>query len=131
MSIHDRNKLKRLRRYSNRLNRMIEDGTYESLPSRKRDRLLGRVRSLYDGLSGVISDVALNHILAAAAVVVLGISACGGGNGQEGDADAEVSTDTTAEMDVSDMTDPADDPEMESIRRRTRRRTRTAPTRPT
>ncbi len=115
MSIHDRNKLKRLRRYSSRLNRMIEDGSFESLPTRKRAKLLVRVRSLYDGLSGVISDVALRHILAAAAVVVLGVSACGGGGGQKGDADADVITDTTSEMDAADLTDPVDVPMPDAV----------------
>ena len=42
--------------------------------------------------------------------LVLGVSACGGGNGKEGDADAEVSTDTTAEMDAADLSDLAAPP---------------------
>jgi len=81
MSNRDRHNLQRLRRYSRRLNRMIEDGSLEELPGRRLVRKLGR---LYESLVGVVPESVLRSILAGAAVVVLGIAGCDGGGGGGG-----------------------------------------------
>jgi hypothetical protein len=78
MSSADRHNLSRLRRYSSRLNRLMREGALEAMPERKRRRLVGRVRRLYESLMGVVPEATLRGILAAAAVVVL--SACGPGS---------------------------------------------------
>ena len=110
MSTYDRNRLRRLRRQAGRLNRMMEDGSIDGLSPRKRSRLLRRIRSLYDGLCGVVSEATLKHILAASAVLVLGLSACGGGGGgPTGDADADTGSDVATDTDT-DAGDPPVDP---------------------
>jgi hypothetical protein len=85
MSTIDRHNLQRFRRYSGKLNRMIENGSLESLPENKRSRLVGRVRKLYRSLMGVVPDAVLMGILASATAIVLGITGCdsGGGGGGE------------------------------------------------
>jgi hypothetical protein len=95
MSTHERNTLRKLKRYSGRLNRMIEDGTFHDMPARKRSRLVRTVRGLYDSLLGVVSEASLRHILAAAAVVVLGVSACAQSTGPSPDTRTDTTADTS------------------------------------
>ncbi|MBW2262429.1 MAG: VCBS repeat-containing protein [Deltaproteobacteria bacterium] len=116
MSIHDRNKLRKLRRHAGRLNRMIGDGSIQDVTPRGRSRLLRRVRDLYEGLCGVVSEITLRHILAASAVLVLGVSACGGGGGgPTGDADTDTGSDVAVDMDAGDLTDPAEEPVSDAV----------------
>ncbi|MBW2263382.1 MAG: VCBS repeat-containing protein [Deltaproteobacteria bacterium] len=79
MSNFDRHNLQRLRRYSGRLNRLMQEGVLEGMPERKRSRLVGKIRGLYESLLGVVPEATLRGILAAGAVLVLGLSACGPG----------------------------------------------------
>ena len=73
MRIHDGHAavLQELKRFADRLNTMIEDGTFYRLPFSKRYRLIRRVKRLYSKLRGPISEVKLKHILAATAVLSL------------------------------------------------------------
>jgi hypothetical protein len=76
MSVIDRKNLRSLRRYAGRLNRVIEEGAFDAMDPRKRGRLVRRVRELYGSLAGVVAEPVLRGILAAAAVVVLGLAGC-------------------------------------------------------
>jgi hypothetical protein len=75
--------LELLKEYSCRLNRMIEDGSFYSLPYVKRSMHIRQIKRLYNKLRGPIGDKTLISILAAASILVLGVS-CGGGNGGGG-----------------------------------------------
>jgi hypothetical protein len=110
MSAYSRHNLRKLRKYSGRLNRMMEDGSFEELDGRHRDRLVSRLRRLCRGLAGIVPEVALRHILAAAAVVVLGVAGCGGGGGQGRDADADAIPDMVSDLDAVDPADTSDPP---------------------
>ncbi len=79
MSSGDRHNLQRLRRYSGRLNRLMREGVLESMPERRRSRLVGKIRRLYESLIGVVPEATLRGILAAGAVLVLGLAGCGPG----------------------------------------------------
>jgi len=78
MSSADRHNLHRFRRYSDRLNRLMSEGAIESMPGRKKRRLVGRIRRLYESLMGVVPEATLRGILAAGAVLVL--ASCGPGS---------------------------------------------------
>jgi len=114
MSRADRHNLRRLRRCSAEMNRMISDGSFEDLAPERQTRIVSRLRRLCEDLVGVVSEAALRSILAGAAVIVLGIAGCGGGGGGETDThtDPDVDvveiTDVPAETDVPDLADVVD-----------------------
>ena len=120
MSIFERNNLRNLRRYAGRLNRMIEDGSFDAMEPRKRGRLVRRVRYLYESLAGVVSEAALGHILAAASVVVLGLAGCatGGETYVDTGIDTRVDTivpDTPVDTPLDTLLDPDADPPADTI----------------
>jgi hypothetical protein len=111
MSATHRHNLRRLRKYSRRLNRMLEDGSFEGLPESRRHRLVGRLRVLAEGLYGVVSEVTLRHILAGAAVIVLGVAGCAK-SPPDITSDADVGVDTIGDAtDATDARDAFDVPE--------------------
>ncbi len=119
MSTADRHGLRKLRRTSAKLNGMIQDGSFQDLPGRKRRKILRRLRDLYEGLTGVVSEAALRHILAAAAVLVLGVGGCGDSKKKDTDGDAEMdlvddSVDTPGDLDDV-LDEPIDDPVVEPV----------------
>jgi hypothetical protein len=64
--------LANLKKYSAQLNEMIETGDFYRLSFIERLRLVHRVKRYYNRLLGPLSPLKLRHILAAAAVVVIG-----------------------------------------------------------
>ncbi|MBW2261805.1 MAG: VCBS repeat-containing protein [Deltaproteobacteria bacterium] len=115
MSTLQRNDLHRLRKYSSRLNRMIDDGSFDRLPAGRRRGLVHRLRKLHDRLLDVVPAAALRHIMAAAAVLVLGISACTGSSTRIGgdsrtDGTVDPWTDTSWDPVVDSGWDPGMDP---------------------
>ncbi len=111
MSTLQRHDLHRLRKYSSRLNRMIEDGSFERLPEDRRKGLLHRLRRLYDRLLDVVPAATLRHIMAAAAVLVLGVSACTGSHTRiGGDGTADTGWDPGTDTSWDPGWDPGVDP---------------------
>ena len=76
-------KLERLRRYSRRLNRMLESGSFYELSYWKRYKQIRRIKRLYSALIGPLSANRLKVILAAASIFVLGGACPGGGEGDQ------------------------------------------------
>ncbi len=76
-------KLERLRRYSRRLNRMLESGSFYELSYWKRYKQIRRIKRLYNDIIGPLSDNRLKAILAAASIFVLGGACPGGGEGDQ------------------------------------------------
>jgi len=68
-------KLAQFNKLSQRLNRGIKNGTFYRLSSQKRNMLICRLKRLYNQLLNFIPEFKLKHILAAAAALVLSISA--------------------------------------------------------
>jgi hypothetical protein len=64
-------KLRKLRIFSKRLDRMIENGSFYSLPFWRRYALVRRVQRLYGSLLGPLSPAAARAILAGAATIAL------------------------------------------------------------
>jgi hypothetical protein len=111
MSAGDRRNLGKFRKYSRRLNRMLEDGSFAGLPSARRQSLVGRIRRLYRNLVGIVPDVTLRSILAAAAVVVLGVSACTDSSTRiRGDGLADTGVDPGYDPGIDPGFDPGTDP---------------------
>src|SRR3990172_7762232 len=65
-----------LTRLANQVNGMIADGSFYSLPYLERRRCIRKLKRLYDRLVGPVSWLRLRHVLAASAVLVLGLSGC-------------------------------------------------------
>jgi hypothetical protein len=83
--------LELLKNYSSQLNKMIEDGSFYCLPYTKRSMQIRQIKRLYNRLRGPIGDKKLISILAAASILVLGIS-CVDGNGKgNGDGNGAIS----------------------------------------
>jgi hypothetical protein len=84
--------LELLKKYSSQLNKMIEDGSFYCLPYTKRSIQIRQIKRLYNKLRGPIGDKKLISILAAASILVLGVSCPstdnGDGNGN-GDGDGK------------------------------------------
>jgi len=68
-------KLEQFNKFSHRLNKMIDNGTFYRLSTQKRNMLICRLKRLYNQLLGFIPEFKLKHILAAAAALVLSIGA--------------------------------------------------------
>ncbi len=74
-----------LKKYSGQLNKMIEDGSFYCLPYTKRCTRIRQIKRLYSKLRGPIGHTNLISILAAASLLVLGVSCdtSNGGNGPD------------------------------------------------
>ena len=107
MGTLQRHDLRRLKKYSSRLNRMIEDGSFDRLNEKRRSGLLHRLRRLHDRLLDVVPAATLRSILAAAAVLVLGVSACTGSHTRIG---GDGTTDPTWDPGTDSSWDPGWDP---------------------
>jgi hypothetical protein len=105
MSTIDRRNLRKLRKYSGQVNRMLEDGTWEKLPTGRRGRLVRRLRRLTDSLLGIVPETVLRGILAGATILVLGVAGCASTGG---DGNPDVTVDPDAVSDVLDATDVLD-----------------------
>ncbi|MBN4051429.1 T9SS type A sorting domain-containing protein [bacterium AH-315-M05] len=68
-------KLEQFNKFSHRLNKMIDNGTFYRLSTQKRNMLICRLKRLYNQLLSFIPEFKLKHILAAAAALVLSIGA--------------------------------------------------------
>ncbi|MCH8317768.1 MAG: hypothetical protein IIA88_04625, partial [Bacteroidetes bacterium] len=67
-------KLDQFNKFSQRLNKMIKDGSFKRLSNHQRNVLTRRLKRLYNQLLGLIPETKLKHILAAAAIIIgLGI----------------------------------------------------------
>jgi hypothetical protein len=98
--------LHELKSLSADINRMIEDGSFYSLAFTKRYSLIHRIKRLYTKLRGPVSDVRLRHILAGAAVLVLGLSCRTVSSQSQDDIESRKSV-SAAEISFSD---PVDEP---------------------
>ena len=74
-NLHYSYKLEQFNKFSKRLNKIIDNGTFYRLSFEKRNMLIRRIRRLYEQLSGIIPEFKLKHILAAAAFFVLSFGA--------------------------------------------------------
>ncbi|MBW8050590.1 MAG: T9SS type A sorting domain-containing protein [Cytophagales bacterium] len=67
-------KLDQFNKFSQRLNKMIKDGSFKRLSNHQRNVLTHRLKRLYNQLLGLVPETKLKHILATAAIVI-GLSA--------------------------------------------------------
>ncbi len=112
MSTVDRRNLRKLRKYSGQVNRMLEDGSWVSLPTGRRSRLVRRLRRLTGSLLGIVSEAALRGILAGATILVLGVAGCAT---TRDDITSDGASDPDGAADVSDATDVLDVPDLADI----------------
>ncbi|MBW8050593.1 MAG: T9SS type A sorting domain-containing protein [Cytophagales bacterium] len=73
MNYYYSDKLGQFKEFSRRLNKMIDNGSFNSLSSEKRNMLIGRLRRLFNQLLDYMPELKLKHILAAAAIFVLSL----------------------------------------------------------
>ncbi|MCH8317773.1 MAG: T9SS type A sorting domain-containing protein [Bacteroidetes bacterium] len=73
MNYYYSDKLGQFKEFSHRLNKMIDNGSFNRLSSEKRSMLISRLKRLFNQLLNFMPELKLKHILAAAAIFVLSL----------------------------------------------------------